>query len=386
MRSSDRPDSPLRVLIVADRTGPRGGGVGVVVKNLCVEFPAVGVTPAVFSATAEPDESESAAGVPVFRTRLGRPGLRPREIAGFARQLPAARRAFRAAVREFGPDVINVHFLNSGGAWLVARRSNRGGTPVVASAHGRDVGEMADSLSGGRIARRVLRASAVATACSEALIADVRRRAGNRPPVFRVVHNGVSIDAFANARSLPRPAAAPYLLGVGELHPKKGFDLLLEAFREVGRERPDLYLLVPGEGVERERLRRQAKDLGVGDRLVLPGHVRAADLPAYYAHAEAFALSSRREPFGIVALEAMAAGVPVVAARVGGVPEFVRDRANGLLVPPEDAAALAGALRTVLADRALAAGLVEEGRRTAERLTWRRTAEGYRDACLEALR
>ncbi|HSM61642.1 MAG TPA: glycosyltransferase family 4 protein [Longimicrobiales bacterium] len=157
-------------------------------------------------------------------------------------------------------------------------------------------------------------------------------------------------------------------LAMGSLVTRKGFDVLLHAAAACGR--PDLVLWIAGEGPERAGLERLAADLGVRARLL----GQREDVPELLAAADLVVMPSRREGLGVAALEAMAAGRPLIASRVGGLGEAVEHERSGLLVPPGDVAGLAGALDRLAADpelRArLGAGGEERVRRTflAERM------------------
>ena len=126
-----------------------------------------------------------------------------------------------------------------------------------------------------------------------------------------------------------------------------------------GRRHPDAVLLILGEGPERERLEQLGRELGLGGSLLLPG--RAGDVATWLRRAELLVHPARWEGFGLVLLEAMLAALPVVATRVSAIPEIVADGESGLLVPPDDPAALAAALERVLADSGLAQRLGEGG-------------------------
>jgi phosphatidylinositol alpha-mannosyltransferase len=143
----------------------------------------------------------------------------------------------------------------------------------------------------------------------------------------------------------------------------------VEAFGILAADRPDAVLVVAGDGEERTA----AADLPaeIRRRVVMLGNVAHDELPPYHAACEVFAGSARRnESFGIVLVEAMAAGLPVVASDIPGYREVVRDGVEGLLVPPSDPVALAAALREVLDDPALAARLGAAGRERARSYSW----------------
>jgi phosphatidylinositol alpha-1,6-mannosyltransferase len=171
------------------------------------------------------------------------------------------------------------------------------------------------------------------------------------------------------------------VLSVARLEPHKGHDRLVRALAALDE---DVRLVLVGEGSERAHLERAAADAGVGARVTFAGAVSEEALPVYYTAADAFALPSRDvrgaragvEGGGIALLEACAYGLPVVAGATGGIPETIREDETGLLVDPDDTAAVARALRRVLDDRALAArlGAAAQAMATGER-SWDRFAE-----------
>jgi len=155
--------------------------------------------------------------------------------------------------------------------------------------------------------------------------------------------------------SLQTPADAPLALALGRLHPNKGFDVLLAAVAEL----PRLHLWLAGEGDDRAPLEARARALGIADRVRFLGWRH--DVPALLAACDVLAVASRHEPLGNVVLEAWAAGVPVVATASAGPAALIRDGESGLLVPIEDADALAAALRRVIEDRGLRTALAAAG-------------------------
>ncbi len=138
-------------------------------------------------------------------------------------------------------------------------------------------------------------------------------------------------------------STSDFIVGVaGRLAAEKGVSVLLEAMKDVLARVPKARLVVAGDGPERPALERQARDLGIDNRVAFLG--MRADLPRVLAALDVFVLPSLYEGFGLVVLEAMAVGVPVIATRVGGVPEVIEDGVTGLLVPAGDAKKLAEAV------------------------------------------
>jgi glycosyltransferase involved in cell wall biosynthesis len=210
------------------------------------------------------------------------------------------------------------------------------------------------------------------------------------PTLFRELRDpAVTAETLRARLGLPAAGEAPVVLAFGALAPYKGLDLLVEAFARLP-QRGATHLVVAGfplAGFDPEELRRTADRLGVADRIhVVPGYVPSAEVAAWMelAHVAAF---PHREVFQSGVLQVAAAfGVPVVASRVGAIPEVIRDGETGVLVPPGDAAALAAALVRLLGDPALArrlgAAAAEEAR---TRFAWRRVAREVLAAYRELL-
>jgi glycosyltransferase involved in cell wall biosynthesis len=193
----------------------------------------------------------------------------------------------------------------------------------------------------------------------------------------------VPIEVIPYTTSLPRPAPAvsasldvpPKVLFVGRLVERKGVTHLIEAVSRL-RDR-SVRLVIVGDGPERPKLEDAARRLGIPDRVEFRGKVPASELQAAYARARAFVLPAvldargDTEGLGVVLLEAMNHAAPVIASRVGGIPDIVEDGVSGLLVPPGDVAALAAGLQRVLDSPDLARRLGEAGRRRLhERFSW----------------
>jgi glycosyltransferase involved in cell wall biosynthesis len=180
------------------------------------------------------------------------------------------------------------------------------------------------------------------------------------------VHNGIETREPAHPASLEPPPAGPVLVEIGRLCDVKGQRELIAALALL--ERDDVTVLLAGEDIEangayRLRLEREARKLGVDDRVRFLG--RRDDVPSLLASADALVLPSWIEGLPLVVLEAMAAGVPVVASAVGGTPEVVVDGETGSLVPPRDVPALARAIDALLADPEQARRFGEAGRQRA---------------------
>jgi glycosyltransferase involved in cell wall biosynthesis len=203
-------------------------------------------------------------------------------------------------------------------------------------------------------------------------VAEHLERGIGRPTQFAVVPSGVPIQALraaaparAEARArLGLPPEAYVIAGVGRLVPVKGFDLLVTALAGVAARVPDTHVVLIGSGDEHDALRTRAAALGVADRLHITGSV--TDVVGRLAAADVLAAPSRNEGMGRVLVEAMALGLPVVGTRVGGIGDVIAEDECGLLVPPDDPAALTEAIVELGLDTARRAKLGAAARPRAE--------------------
>jgi hypothetical protein len=174
---------------------------------------------------------------------------------------------------------------------------------------------------------------------------------------------------------------------VGRLDPEKGINVLIAAFAEVASRHPQLKLVIAGKGGEKERLSQQASASGLAERTRFLGYVRGAALEALYKVSDVLVCPSTYEPFGIVPLEGMINGLPVIASDVGGMAEIVEHERSGLKVPPSDARALAAALDRVISRPEEAKRFAAAGRERARSVySWDRVAERTEAVCGSAHR
>ena len=219
----------------------------------------------------------------------------------------------------------------------------------------------------------------------------------------RTVPNGVDVGHFVPAYCAASSGNTKRIVWAGRVSPEKGLHVLLDAFAQVLKHQPEAQLEIAGPE-ERMRfdvlltcddpakiallepfyrtnsyvaqLRAQAASLGISDHVTFRGHIDYADLPKYYPGARMLVSSSFSETFGMTLVEAMACEVPVVATRVGGIPEVVADCQTGILVEPNDAPALAEAILRLLADDNLRESMGKAGRqRVLQLFSWDRIAE-----------
>jgi len=209
-------------------------------------------------------------------------------------------------------------------------------------------------------------------------IADLLAEGGVRREKIRLIPSGIDAAPFP-ARSAEEPGRVPLIVGtVAVLEERKGHLFLLEAAALLKQQDHPLRYRCAGEGSQRQTLERSALSLGVGGDVEFAGFV--GDIPGFLSSIDVFVLPSLYEGLGVSVLEAMAAGLPVVASRAGGLPEIVDDGVTGLLVPPGDAQALAGAIAALISRPALAREMGARGReRVLRHFTIEQTARRNED-------
>jgi glycosyltransferase involved in cell wall biosynthesis len=189
-------------------------------------------------------------------------------------------------------------------------------------------------------------------------------------PTFKPLHNPAELARVRHTYNLPEQ----FILHVGTIEPRKNLTRLLEAFQPLLDEWPHLKLVLVGKkGWLYESFFERLQTLGLQERVIFPGYVAEADLPALYQLAQVFAFPSLYEGFGLPPLEAMACGTPVVSSNSSSLPEVLGDA--GLLVNPTDTAALSQALRRILSDAELRADLSFRGQAQAQNFSWQKAVD-----------
>ncbi len=201
------------------------------------------------------------------------------------------------------------------------------------------------------------------------------------PGDYQIIPNGIDIDYFTH----PRPAIPGLddgklnILFVGRLEKRKGLRYLLEAYGRLKWDFPNIRLLVAGPGNLDKDCYRVLSERNLKD-VVFLGNVPYHDLPRYYQSAHIYcAPATGRESFGIVLLEAMASGKPVVASRIEGYSAVVKHGDQGLLVPPKDSTSLADAIALLIRNSDLRYQLAARGRQTVEQYRWEKVAQRVMD-------
>lgn len=265
--------------------------------------------------------------------------------------------SIRVRGRAWRPDIVHAH------DWLVAHPAialaEFHDVPLVSTIHATEAGRHSGWVSG-TISRQVhaveswlVRDSDSLITCSASMSDEIAELFGPELSEIRVIRNGIDTAGWPFVLRAPRTGAAE-LLYLGRLEYEKGVHDAIAALPRIRRTHPGTTLTIAGEGTQQDWLVAQARRHKVLKATNFVGHVDHSELLALLHRAAAVVLPSHYEPFGIVALEAAAAGAPLVTSNVGGLGEAVISGQTGMSCPPRDIAALAEAVRTVLSDPAAA--------------------------------
>jgi phosphatidylinositol alpha-1,6-mannosyltransferase len=363
------------VVLVSELYPPAIGGSGVLLENLYTRLPGLPVHVLTHGEAGERLQH----GVDVHEVSMAAPDWGLVRPACLRRHLRVARR-----IRELAPGPSGVVHCCRGlpeglSAWFARR-------PFVCWTHGEELGFASTSRELTWLLRRVYGRAAAVLANSH----NSARLLGNwGVPSERitVVHPGVDAVRFGAAeggtewRAKYAAGGEVLLLSVGRLQRRKGHDLALEAVASLRELRPGIRYLIAGDGPHRSALEAQAQALGLGQAVVFLGAVPEAPLPSLYAACDIFLMPNRQdgvdfEGFGIVFLEAAAAGKPAIGGRSGGVTEAIEDGVTGLLVSGTDVIELAETIRRLATGPDLRRRMGDAGRnRVLAEFTWERGAE-----------
>jgi glycosyltransferase involved in cell wall biosynthesis len=328
-------EAPLRIALMIECDGP--GGAELMMLELAKELRARGHTVLPVGLSA---------GTGWLGARFVAAGFEP---VSFELRRPldlAAVRELTTILRDFRADVVHSHEFTM--AIYGAAAAKRANARHVITMHG---GLYYAAAWRRRAALRwATRRSHALVGVSDATASALERILGIDRSRLHVVPNGIPLRTGVRARLRTELAIAPgelLIVSVGNLYPVKGHAVLIDALAKL-RERTGWRLAIAGRGEEEARLRAQAATAGIGDRVHLLGF--RDDVTDILAAGDLFTMPSLSEGLPLALVEAMSFGLPVVVTRVGGVPEVVTDGAEGLLVPPSDAGALASALGALLAD------------------------------------
>lgn len=281
-------------------------------------------------------------------------------------------------IRTIKPDILHAQSLLCGIPAVVAKKSLK--IPYVVWGQGSDI-YLPDRFTR-MTSKSILQNADAVLALTEDMKQKIREICDKE---ISVVPNGIDLERFKISSGDKKEGNAKAVIFIGRLHPVKGVQYLIEAMAIVRQQMPDVKLVIVGDGVERARLEKLAERLNLNDCIQFTGQVPQESIPRLMHQADVFALSSLSESFGIVNLEAMAAGLPIVATNVGGIPDIVEEGVNGYLVNAKNPEEIAERVVILLQDDEMREEISANNREKAESYTWDKvtgTVEGIYFECL----
>jgi len=361
----------MRVLFWLETFWPTIGGIEVLATKLLSALRERGcesivVTPLHDSSRPMQDHYQ---GIPVYRFPFALAHNNLSRLLTLRQQVADLKRAFR-------PDVIHINALGLSGFFHLTTAQVYSAPLLVTLHDDRLRDDQLDlPVDNDVLAGRILRSADWISCVSTAVRTEVCRVLPEIAARSSTVHNGLDLPALL---PIPLPIRAPRLLCLGRLVFRKGFDVALSAFSLVTHRFPDARLLIAGDGAARSALEHQAAELGLAEVVDFIGWVAPEQVPALINTTTVVVMPSRREPFGLVALEAAQMARPIVATRVGGLPEVVEHEQTGLLVENENVHQLAESIARLLEHPETAVRLGQTARRRAiERFSWDHCVGAY---------
>ncbi len=370
----------MRICIFSESFFPKIGGQEMLLDQLARQYPKIGHESVILTQRGRRARSLNDEQYPYRVIRYRKPFS---QVWG----IPTLRRALLRLHRRWPYDVIHAQSVYPA-AFAALPVAKRLGVPLVVTSHGTDLAVGSRFEKRPVIQQRIretLRQVDAATAMSDygtQRIVDVEPSCHDR---IHRIPSAIDYPMFA-APATPsarfteqmRGVGDRYVVFLGRLHHRKGIDILVEAFRQVANDVPDVHLVIAGEGSESDVLQQQIQQAGYSNRARLVGSVMGADKVWLLQHASLAVTPTRTwETFCLVVAEAMAAGAPVIGTKVGGISDLIQHDHNGLLVPPENAAVLAAALRELLRDEPRRRRLSDAARESARRYDVAVVAEQY---------
>ena len=357
----------MRVLFWTPVFWPKIGGVEVHAAKFLPALCARGYEFLVLTTQISSDqpESEQYQGIPVHRLAFWHHPNYTR-----IEELVQIRKKVTLLKRAFSPDLLHINAVDIGNFFHLVT-ADVAPAPLLVTLHGEWFPRQ------NAVIQQTLRAADWVAGCSEAVLKKGRELTPEINSHSCVIYNGLDTPPLLPA---PLPFDPPQLLCLGRLSSEKGFDAALNAFAMILRKFPDARLLIAGDGPARNELEQQAANLGIGCRVEFLGWVEPADVPALINTATVVLMPSRQESLPLVALETGLMARPIVATRIGGLPEVIADKQTGLLVEPKNARAFADGVIYLLRERKLAFDFGQAARiRVQQLFSWASHLDKYDD-------
>jgi len=312
-------------------------------------------------------------GIPIYRF----PFRNPKSYTDINRLINVKRQVAKLK-RIFAPEIIHMNVTDFS-TFFHLTTVHAYPAPVLLTLH---ASWLSQNSSQNSLIENTMRSSDWIVGCSEAILEKARQLVPEILSRSSVIYNSLETPFSASVAGSPAP---PRLLCIGRLTPEKGFDIAITAFASLVKRYPHVRLVIAGDGPSRKDLERQAAKLNIGDVLEFVGWIAPDDVASLIRSSTLVLIPSRLESFGLVALETALMARPVVATRVGGLPEVVAHEETGLLVEQEDPNALAKAAEYLLRHPKTALKMGWEARKRAQKLFgWEQHVDAY-DALYQRL-
>ncbi|MCQ9204957.1 MAG: glycosyltransferase family 4 protein [Omnitrophica bacterium] len=308
------------------------------------------------------------------------PPLKLRSIAAYVYALllaPINLLRVILSIRKVRPEVINYQFIGAPTLYLLVY-TLLFDTKLIVTTQGADVKSIPfESKVSMWLFRKILRKAHFVTANSRFLLSETVKMAPYIKNKSKIIYNGINFEKFKNSELYRNKDK--YILTVGRFVYKKGFDILIKAFNLAVREIQEVNLIIAGDGPQRGALEELTQRYNLTNKIKFYGWANREELVQLLKGCEFFVSPSRDEPFGIVIIEALAMGKPVVATRSGGPEEIIKSGINGLLVPKENSKALGEAIVKLLKDVSFRNGLTNYRQSIIEKFGIERIGKQYLD-------
>ena len=360
----------MKLLIVSEGYYPQIGGLEKIVTELaeCLVKDKGYEVDVITLTDAHDTRTETIRGVNILYLPLSaRHGKK-----ALIRELLRARRAVRRRLREKQYDMVSLQYLGYMAAVYYFSRPK--GQAYTVSIHGSDIMGLKNAVIRSLIGKITAHAQTVISNSNYLLEKLKELTPAGGFPREKVIWNGIHLERFQPAKA---PCGRERVVAVGRFVQKKGFDILIRAFQTVARHRPEAELLLIGDGAERGGCEKLAQELGLEGRVTFAGRCTFDETMAYLRQSEIYVRPSRAEAFGIVVLEGLATGLPMVLTACGGAEEIVEGYDCGYIVPPEDPQAMAEKILALLQDENTRARFRENGLKRVRAFSFDRFVDQY---------